>query len=134
MQWTRSAIAKIATNSTIDVTNWNVVLAFAGMRIREDGKLEPVPAAATLSEAQQRANKLRSELMRRGIAGDVLRFCRPELLEGNYFHAAFEATKSVAQKLRDRTGLVLDGHALVETDSLDQEWPYANARLERPDK
>lgn len=92
----------------------NVVLAFAGMRIREDGKLEPVPAAATLSEAQQRASKLRSELMRRGIAGDVLRFCRPELLEGNYFHAVFEATKSVAQKLRDRTGLVLDGHALVE--------------------
>lgn len=92
----------------------NVILAFAGMRIRDDGKLEPVPAAATLSEAQQRASKLRYELMRRGIAGDVLRFCRPELLEGNYFHAVFEATKSVAQKLRDRTGLALDGHALVE--------------------
>jgi len=48
--------------------------------------------------------------MRRGIAGDVLRFCRPELLEGNYFHAVFEATKSVAQKLRDRTGLAVREH------------------------
>lgn len=92
----------------------NVTLAFAGIRIRTDGKLEPVPAATTLSEAQQRASKLRAELARRGIAGDVLKFCRPELLEGNYFHAVFEATKSVAQKLRDRTGLALDGQALVE--------------------
>lgn len=92
----------------------NIILAFAGMRIREDGKLEPVPAAATLSEAERRASKLRTELARRAIAGDVLRFCRPELLDGNYFHAVFEATKSVAQKIRDRTGLTLDGQALVE--------------------
>lgn len=67
-----------------------------------------------MSEAQQRASKLRAELARRGISGDVLRFCRPELLEGNYFHAVFEATKSVAQKVRDRTGLTSDGQALVE--------------------
>jgi uncharacterized protein (TIGR02391 family) len=91
----------------------NVVLAFAAIRLRDDGKLEAAPAAATLSEAERRASKLRSELARRGIAGDVLRFCRPELLEGNYFHAVFEATKSVAQKLRDRTGLTSDGGTLV---------------------
>lgn len=65
----------------------NVVLVFAGMRMREDGKLEPVPAATTLSDAERRASKLRTELMRRGIAGDVLRFCKPELLDGNFFHA-----------------------------------------------
>jgi uncharacterized protein (TIGR02391 family) len=92
----------------------NVALAFAGLRLREDGQLEPVPAAATLTEAQQRASKLRAELMRRGVAADVLRFCQPELLEGNYFHAVFEATKSVAQKLRDRTGLMMDGSSLVD--------------------
>jgi uncharacterized protein (TIGR02391 family) len=92
----------------------NVTLAFAGMRIREDGKLEAIPPAATLSEAEKRAGKLRTELARRGIAGDVLRFCRPELLDGNFFHAVFEATKSVAQKMRDRTGSTMDGAALVE--------------------
>lgn len=92
----------------------NVALAFGGLRLREDGQLEPVPPAATLTEAQQRASKLRSELMRRGVAADVLRFCQPELLDGNYFHAVFEATKSVAQKLRDRTGLSVDGSRLVD--------------------
>ncbi len=92
----------------------NLTLAFAGIRVRPDGKLEPVAPASTLSEAQQRASKLRAELARRGISGDVLAFCRPELLDGNYFHAVFEATKSVAQKIRDRTGLTTDGQALVE--------------------
>jgi uncharacterized protein (TIGR02391 family) len=91
----------------------NVVLAFAGITIREDGRIEVVPAASTLSEAERRASKLRAELMRRGIGGDILRFCRPELLDGNYFHAVFEATKSVAEKIRARTGLKLDGSALV---------------------
>lgn len=32
---------------------------------------------------------------------------------GQLFHAVFEATKSVAQKLRDRTGLTSDGSTLV---------------------
>jgi uncharacterized protein (TIGR02391 family) len=45
---------------------------------------------------------------------DVLRFCRAELLQENYFHAVFEATKSVAQKIRDLTGLAGDGADLVD--------------------
>jgi uncharacterized protein (TIGR02391 family) len=98
----------------------NLAMVFAGLRLREDGQLEVVPAAATLSEAQQRASKLRSELMRRGVGQDVLRFCQPELLQGDYFHAVFEATKSVAQKLRDRTGLTGDGSRLVD-DALSIE-------------
>ena len=98
-------------NRRIDL---NTILLFAGAEIREDGKLVAARPATTLGEAQQRANKLRSELMRRGIAGDVLAFCRPELLDGNYFHAVFEATKSLASKIRAKTGSTLDGSALVE--------------------
>jgi uncharacterized protein (TIGR02391 family) len=44
----------------------------------------------------------------------VLRFCRAELLQDNYFHAVFEATKSVAQKIRDKTGLTGDGADIVD--------------------
>ena len=45
---------------------------------------------------------------------DVLRFCRAELLEKDYFHAVFEATKSIADKLRTKTGLGSDGSTLVD--------------------
>ena len=47
--------------------------------------------------------------------GDVLRFCRAELLEDNYFDAFLEATKSVAQQVRDRSGLTTDGSSLYQT-------------------
>ena len=33
----------------------------------------------------------------------------------NYFHSVFEATKSIADRLRNLTGLYADGNALVET-------------------
>ena len=35
-------------------------------------------------------------------------------MQENYFHAVFEATKSVAQKIRDRTGLTGDGAEIVD--------------------
>ena len=43
-----------------------------------------------------------------------LRFCRAELLQDNYFHAVLEATKSVADKIRAKTGLTGDGADLVD--------------------
>lgn len=50
---------------------------------------------------------------------DVLAFCRAELLQQNYFHAVLEASKSVADKLRNLTGVTtgsaIDGTRLVDT-------------------
>lgn len=92
----------------------NVILAFSGLQVSLSGKLEQATPARTLSEAEERAGKLRSELSRRRVHPDVLRFCRPELLEKNYFHAVLEATKSVAEKIRERTGLTIDGGELVD--------------------
>ena len=95
-------------------TELNEVLAFSGLNIGEDGKLKPVTQARTLNEAQERASRLKSELTRRKVHHDVLQFCREELLQENYFHAVFEATKSVAQKIRDKTGLTGDGADIVD--------------------
>jgi uncharacterized protein (TIGR02391 family) len=52
--------------------------------------------------------------MTRGVHPDVLRFCRAELVADNYFHAVLEATKSIADKLRSKTGLTDDGADLVD--------------------
>jgi len=92
----------------------NVVLAFSGLHIGKDGKLQPVTQARTLTEAEERAGRLRSKLIERSVHHDVLHFCRAELLQENYFHAVFEATKSVAQKIRDKTGLTGDGADIVD--------------------
>ena len=36
------------------------------------------------------------------------------MLVENYFHSVFEATKSIADRLRDMTGLTTDGNILVD--------------------
>jgi uncharacterized protein (TIGR02391 family) len=92
----------------------NLALASAGLAVGPSGELVRVERAQTLSEAQRRASELRADLEIRKVHPDVLRFCREELLVDNYFHAALEATKSVADKLRSRTGLTDDGGTLVD--------------------
>lgn len=94
--------------------NLNKALAFAGLAVEASGELVSVERAQTLSEAERRANDLRGDLSLRNIHPDVLRFCREELLAENYFHAILEAAKSVADKLRERTGLTDDGATLVD--------------------
>jgi uncharacterized protein (TIGR02391 family) len=92
----------------------NVSLAFVGLEYRPDGRFQAVSKATTLSEAEQRANRLRAQLSARGVHPDVLHACRAELLSNNCFHAVLEASKSVAAKIRTRTGLVTDGAELVD--------------------
>ena len=91
----------------------NAALSFVGLAVDEDGSLGTVEAVATISGAQRRADDLRSDLARRGVHPDVLLFCRSELVADNYFHAVLEAMKSVAEKIRTRTGLTDDGADLV---------------------
>lgn len=92
----------------------NGVLSFSGLTLGEDGHLRMVKAAQTLTDAEAAASVLRKALIERKVHPDVLKFCRAELVVDNYFHAVFEATKSVAEKLREKTGLTTDGAPLVD--------------------
>lgn len=92
----------------------NELLAFHGLEVGANGKLAKTTPVTTLSEAEERASRLRAELRRRRVHEDVLGFCRPELVDGNYFHAVLEATKSLAEKLRSKSGLTTDGAELAQ--------------------
>ncbi len=91
----------------------NAILAFRGMELGDDGQLRRVSAASNLTDALARANRLRASLEARGVHPDVLLYCRAELLQENYFHAVFEAMKSIAAKVRQKSGLVSDGAELI---------------------
>lgn len=94
--------------------NVNRALAFAGLAIEESGKLVSANKVETLSQAERRARDLRADLEVRDVHPDVLKFCKAELLADNYFHAVLEAAKSIADKLRERTGLTDDGATLID--------------------
>jgi uncharacterized protein (TIGR02391 family) len=92
----------------------NVVLAFSGLEYGADGNFRSVTNARTLDEAEQRAQTLRAKFRGRRLHPEVLRYCRNELLQENYFHAVFEASKGLAQRIREMSGVSLDGAALVD--------------------
>ena len=94
--------------------NLNGTLSFCGLSVQEDGDLVPVKQAKTLTESDQSADALRASLKRRDVHPDVLEHCNAELLTDNFFHAVLEATKSVAEKIREKTGLTDDGAALAD--------------------
>ncbi|MCH8080257.1 MAG: TIGR02391 family protein [Proteobacteria bacterium] len=93
----------------------NVVLAFSGFSVGEDGKVIHTPVETTLKGARARAGALRSTLEDRGAHSEVFKYCKAELLEENYFHAVLEAIKGVAERIRIMSGLTTDGAELVNT-------------------
>ena len=92
----------------------NSVLAFCGMAVGDDGKVRRAAQARDLDDAIARADRLHKTLATRNVHHDVLKFCRAELLDKNYFHAVFEAMKSIAAKVRTLSGLTSDGADLVQ--------------------
>lgn len=92
----------------------NAALAFAGLICDATGALHSAEKLSTITDAERRARELRSDLEMRGVHNDVLRFCNSELLSENYFHATLEAVKSIADKLKRRTGLDEDGAVLID--------------------
>lgn len=92
----------------------NKVLSLRGMEFREDGNFHIVARAKTLSEAEQRASRLKEKLELRGVHSELLRYCSAEIISDNYFHAVLEACKGIASVIRLRTDLIYDGAELID--------------------
>lgn len=91
----------------------NKPLLLIGLKLNHEGKLQTASVALTLSEAEKRAESLSSKLRYRGIHPDILKFCKKEYLEKDYFHTVHEAAKSLCLKIRDKTGMTEDGSELI---------------------
>ena len=92
----------------------NKRLAFIGLQLNEKGVFNPVIVATTITEAEQRVNRFKSKLENRNIHSKIYEYCNAELINENYFHSVFEAVKSIAEEIRKRTNLNLDGAELVD--------------------
>lgn len=86
-----------------------------GLQMTNEGKLIRVEAATSITEVERRTRSLVSELQKRHIHYDVIKCCKEEYLQENYFHAVFEAAKSLSEKVREKTGILDDGTSLFNT-------------------
>lgn len=93
----------------------NKVLSFIELELGADSIFRSVIKSHTISDAEKRATSLLVKLKDRNVHEYILKFCKAELLVDNYFHAVFEATKSVADKIREQSGEISDGSELVDS-------------------
>lgn len=92
----------------------NKRLSFIGLQLNENGVFNPVAVARTITEAELRVNRFKSKLENRNIHSKIHEYCNSELISENYFHSVFEAVKSIAEEIRQRTSLTLDGAELID--------------------
>ena len=92
----------------------NKRLCFVGLELSERGRFLKIDGATTITEAERRANRLKNILKQRNTHSTIFQYCGAELLAENYFHTVFEATKSIAEIIRRRTGLTQDGAELID--------------------
>lgn len=92
----------------------NQQLGFIGYQYKENGKFGVVQQTATISEAQLRANNLKSKLDSRNAHSDIFKYCKAELLANNYFHSVFEANKGLFERIRELSSHHEDGTKLIE--------------------
>lgn len=96
------------------INELNKRLSFIGLEITREAKYKKVTTAKTLTDAQERASHYKYKLELRNVHSEIIKYCNEELVKENYFHSVFEGIKSVAQRLRDLTGVHADGNPLVD--------------------
>ena len=104
------------TEYDIDVArnDVNAIMSFDGLSVAEDGRVKRITKTKTISEARRRSDQLRTLLLERGAHEEVLKHCRPELLKEDYYEAAFESIKGLAERLRLITRTDLDARKLAQ--------------------
>lgn len=95
-------------------TKLNAILSLSGLEFGKDGQFRRGAMATTLDQAEARLKTIQHKLRGRAIHPEVTKYCETEFLHDNYFHAVFEASKGLAQRIRDLSGIEGDGAALVD--------------------
>ncbi|NTW88286.1 MAG: TIGR02391 family protein [Desulfobulbaceae bacterium] len=106
----------------------NAILILDGLEYGKDGEFRYITQARTLDEAEFRAKNVREKLASRNTHSEVYKYCQPELMQDNYFHAVFEACKGLFERVRDLSGIKGDGAALIDrVFSVDKPYLAFNA-------
>lgn len=98
-----------------DRNSINEKISFAGYYVDEKGVFQECPKAQTLSEAQERSQKVKKKIQGLYIHPEIITYCDEEWLRDDYYHAIEEVAKSVFDVLKNKVGNnALDGSVLID--------------------
>ncbi len=92
----------------------HLIISPLGLEIHDNGVISALPKVDTIKEQEYRTNKFRSTTVDRKMHPEIISICRQDIMLENYFPVISDATKSIADKIRDKTGLTEDGVSLVD--------------------
>lgn len=101
----------------------NKVLLLVGLEVTNKGVLQETVRASTLDEIDERVNSLMKKLHARAIHHEVEKYCKSDYLRKDYYDAIFEASKGLAERVRQLSGLESDGGELFQT-AFSLKHPY----------
>ena len=99
----------------------NRVLSFSGLEYSPEGEFIERSVATSLGQESQNDDQIGAKLKALRLHPQVLKYCQPELDRGDYFHAVFEASKGLAQRIREASQSDLDGVKLVNEAFSEQK-------------
>lgn len=97
------------------LANINTLLSFSGYRMEKNGDIVHIQPVHNINEALHQAQNFYKSLVDRKIHPEVMRYCKPEALQNNYFHAVFESIKGLNTRIKEMSGLDIDGANLINT-------------------
>ncbi len=92
----------------------NKILVFSGLTYESTGQICYCKKVQTLDEVEKSVKTIRSKLRGRKMHAEVLKYCKSELMQDNLFHAVFEASKGLAERIREKSKIDEDGTFLVD--------------------
>ncbi|MCI1903877.1 MAG: TIGR02391 family protein [Enterococcaceae bacterium] len=92
----------------------NSQLIFYGYELNDAGKIHKIQIVETFSDAKKRLISFKEKLSLYEIHPKIYEYCREELFRENYFHAIFEASKGILNRVRQISELDSDGNSLID--------------------
>lgn len=100
----------------------NKCISFYGLELNAEGKIYKTKHSTTMSEANERYDLLKSKLLERNIHPLIMKFCTKDIVVEDYFSIIIEASKSIYERIRQMTGIELDGNKLIFA-CFDKDYP-----------
>lgn len=93
----------------------NAVLSFIGYEIDAEGRCHRIEKSKTLSDAQRRKEALIGQIEARKMHPCIIKYCRDELFENDYYSVVFESIKGIYDTIRELSRCKeLDGANLID--------------------
>lgn len=116
---------KFANNKAVwdkNLEEINFTLRFYGYELTDGGKIQSTISTKTYSEGINRTKNFLEKLQSKGIHENIIKYCSPELLNENFFHAILEASKSILFRIKQMVLSSRDGNNLI-MESFDPKNP-----------